>query len=143
MMLNLLRLKRLVSELSLNIKLRLSAINKLKLLKKWKWNFTTNEANKTPLSLGRLTIPDVSESLYDGNMENTKDKLTFYVTFMVSITLCVSVLAMVIAFLLGLWAKEVDNGEIFKMISPAFSTLIGGMIGFLSGIKLNQTEDKK
>jgi hypothetical protein len=76
-------------------------------------------------------------------MENTKEKLTFYVTFMVSITLCISVLAMVTAFLLGLWAKEVDNGEIFKMISPAFSTLIGGMIGFLSGIKLNQSEDDK
>ena len=76
-------------------------------------------------------------------MENTKEKLTFYVTFMVSITLCISVLAMVAAFILGLWAKEVDNGEIFKMISPAFSTLIGGMIGFLSGIKLNQSEDDK
>ena len=76
-------------------------------------------------------------------MENTKEKLTFYVTFMVSITLCISVLAMVTAFLLGLWAKEVDNGEIFKMISPAFSTLIGGMIGFLSGIKLNQDGDDK
>jgi len=37
----------------------------------------------------------------------------------------------------------VDNAEIFKMISPAFSTLIGGMIGFLSGIKLNQDDDKK
>ena len=76
-------------------------------------------------------------------MENTKEKLTFYVTFMVSITLCISVLGMVSAFLLGLWAKEVDNAEIFKMISPAFSTLIGGMIGFLSGIKLNQSEDDK
>jgi hypothetical protein len=29
------------------------------------------------------------------------------------------------------------------MISPAFSTLIGGMIGFLSGIKLMQNEDTK
>jgi hypothetical protein len=29
------------------------------------------------------------------------------------------------------------------MISPAFSTLIGGMIGFLSGIKLNQDDEKK
>jgi hypothetical protein len=74
---------------------------------------------------------------------DTKDKLTFYVTFMVSITLCISVLSMVAAFLLGLWAREVDNAELFKMISPAFSTLIGGMIGFLSGIKLNQSEDKK
>jgi nitrate/nitrite transporter NarK len=75
--------------------------------------------------------------------QNMRDKLTFWVTFMISVTLCFSVLAMVVAFLLGLWAKEVDNGEIFKMISPAFSTLIGGMIGFLSGIKLNQSEEKE
>ena len=60
---------------------------------------------------------------------DTKAKLTLWVTLMVS-------------FMLGLWAKEVDNAEIFKMISPAFSTLIGGMIGFLSGIKLMQNEDK-
>jgi Na+/H+-translocating membrane pyrophosphatase len=74
---------------------------------------------------------------------DTKEKLTLYVTLMVSTTLCISVLAMVAAFILGLWAKEVDNGEIFKMISPAFSTLIGGMIGFLSGIKLMQNEETK
>jgi nitrate/nitrite transporter NarK len=74
---------------------------------------------------------------------DTKEKLTLYVTLMVSTTLCISVLGMVVAFLLGLWAKEVDNAEIFKMISPAFSTLIGGMIGFLSGIKLMQNEDTK
>jgi Na+/H+-translocating membrane pyrophosphatase len=72
-----------------------------------------------------------------------KEKLTLWVTLMVSATLCISVLAMVVAFMLGLWAKEVDNAEIFKMISPAFSTLIGGMIGFLSGIKLMQNEDTK
>jgi uncharacterized membrane protein SirB2 len=77
------------------------------------------------------------------HVPDTKEKLTLYVTLMVSTTLCLSVLAMVIAFMLGLWAKEVDNAEIFKMISPAFSTLIGGMIGFLSGIKLMQNEDNK
>jgi Na+/H+-translocating membrane pyrophosphatase len=76
-------------------------------------------------------------------VRDTKEKLTLYVTLMVSTTLCISVLAMVTAFMLGLWAKEVDNAEIFKMISPAFSTLIGGMIGFLSGIKLMQNEDTK
>jgi len=75
-------------------------------------------------------------------IRDTKEKLTLYVTLMVRTTLCISVLAMVTAFMLGLWAKEVDNAEIFKMISPAFSTLIGGMIGFLSGIKLMQNEDK-
>ena len=76
-------------------------------------------------------------------IRDTKEKLTLYVTLMVSTTLCISVLAMVVSFMLGLWAKEVDNAEIFKMISPAFSTLIGGMIGFLSGIKLMQNEDDK
>ena len=75
-------------------------------------------------------------------MPDTKEKLTLWVTLMVSTTLCISVLAMVVSVMLGLWAKEVDNAEIFKMISPAFSTLIGGMIGFLSGIKLMQNEDK-
>jgi Na+/H+-translocating membrane pyrophosphatase len=73
---------------------------------------------------------------------DTKEKLTLYVTLMVSTTLCICVLAMVIAFLLGLWAKQVDNHEIFKMLSPAFSTLIGGMIGFLSGIKLMADDDR-
>lgn len=72
-----------------------------------------------------------------------KDRLTFWVTMLVSITLCISVIMMVVAFLMGLWAKQVDNHEIFKMLSPAFSTLIGGMIGFLSGIKLQSNEDKK
>jgi uncharacterized membrane protein SirB2 len=86
---------------------------------------------KKPIRTPRKPSPD------------TRDKLTLYVTLMVSTTLCISVLAMVISFMLGLWAKEVDNAEIFKMISPAFSTLIGGMIGFLSGIKLMQNEDKK
>jgi hypothetical protein len=77
------------------------------------------------------------------SMEDTKSKLTFYVTFMVSFTLCLSVLAMVAAFVLGLWAKEVDNAEIFKLISPAFQTIIGGFIGLLAGVKLSHDEDDK
>ena len=85
---------------------------------------------KKPISRPKKSVP------------NTKEKLTLWVTLMVSTTLCLSVLAMVVSFMLGLWAKDVDNAEIFKMISPAFSTLIGGMIGFLSGIKLMQNEDK-
>jgi undecaprenyl pyrophosphate phosphatase UppP len=52
------------------------------------------------------------------------------------------VLAMMVAFVLGLWAKEVDNGEIFKLISPAFQTIIGGFIGLLAGVKLSHDDDK-
>jgi len=75
-------------------------------------------------------------------MDNVKARLTFYVTFMVSFTLCVTVIAMVAAFLLGLWAKEVDNAEIFKLLSPAFQTIIGGFIGLLAGVKLSHDDDK-
>jgi hypothetical protein len=72
-----------------------------------------------------------------------KEKLTFYVTMIVATTLCLCMLAMVGAFLLGLWAKEVDNASIFGLIGPAFQTLCGGLIGFLSGVKLMQSEEKK
>jgi cation transporter-like permease len=73
-------------------------------------------------------------------MEQNPDvvgKLTYSVTLMVASTLCLSVLGMVAAFLLGLWAKEVDNAEIFSMLHPAFQTIIGGFIGLLAGVKLS------
>jgi hypothetical protein len=73
-------------------------------------------------------------------MENSQNKLTFWVTLMVSATLCLSILGMVGAFLVGLWAKEVDNSEIFSMLHPAFQTIIGGFIGLLAGVKLSQNE---
>ena len=73
--------------------------------------------------------------------DNIKARLTFAVTLMVSATLCLSVLAMVSALLIGLWSKEVDNTEIFKLISPAFQTIIGGFIGLLAGVKLSHDED--
>ena len=95
-----------------------NVLNKLEKLKIWKWNSTTNVADKTPSNLDPLKTADDSKSLYEGNMENTistKEKLTLYVTLMVSTTLCLCVLAMVVAFMLGLWAKEVDNAEIFKI----------------------------
>ena len=73
--------------------------------------------------------------------DNIKARLTFAVTLMVSGTLCLTVIGMVAAFLLGLWAKEVDNAEIFKLLSPAFQTIIGGFIGLLAGVKLSHDED--
>ena len=50
------------------------------------------------------------------NSTDLKSRLTFTVTVMVALTLCIAVLGMVTAFLLGLWAKEVDNAE----ISPCY-----------------------
>ena len=85
----------------------------------------------------------VRESVKKGKQmnENIKARLTFAVTLMVSATLCISVLGMVGAFLMGLWSKEVDNSEIFKLLSPAFQTIIGGFIGLLAGVKLSHDED--
>ena len=76
------------------------------------------------------------------NTTDLKSRLTFTVTVMVALTLCIAVLGMVTAFLFGLWAKEVDNAEIFSLLSPAFQTIIGGFIGLLAGVRLSHDEDK-
>lgn len=98
---------------------------------------------KSLLSRDKSTTQPLTSTHKEESMEDVKSKLTFYVTFMVSFTLCLSVLAMMAAFVLGLWAKEVDNAEIFKLLSPAFQTIIGGFIGLLAGVKLSHDENDK
>lgn len=68
-----------------------------------------------------------------------RDKLTFFIMLMVTGTLCVVILAMVAALMFGLYSEKVDNTEIFKLISPAFQTIIGGFIGILAGIKVGRS----
>lgn len=75
-----------------------------------------------------------------------KSKLTFLVTLMVSFTLCLVVVGMVGVLMAGLFEEKVDNAEIFKLISPAFQTIVGGFIGLLAGVKLSHgdtDEDSK
>lgn len=69
-----------------------------------------------------------------------KAKLTFAVTLMVSFTLCIVVMGMVAVLMIGLFDEKVDNAEIFKLISPAFQTIVGGFIGLLAGVKLSHDE---
>ena len=73
-----------------------------------------------------------------------KAKLTFFVTLMVSFTLCVVIIGMVAVLMAGLFDPLIDNAEIFKLISPAFQTIVGGFIGLLAGVKLShgETEEK-
>ena len=66
-----------------------------------------------------------------------KAKLTFFVTLMVSFTLCVVIIGMVAVLMAGLFDPLVDNAEVFKLISPAFQTIVGGFIGLLAGVKLS------
>ena len=72
-----------------------------------------------------------------------KEKLTFVVTTLVTMTLCIVVLIMVMTLMVGLFDEKVDNGEIFKLIAPAFQTIIGGFIGLLAGVKLKSNDEDK
>ena len=76
-------------------------------------------------------------------MEQTlRGKLTYTVTLMVATTLCVVVCSMVFTLMIGLFDENVDNTEIFKLISPAFQTVVGGFIGLLAGIKLSHDDEE-
>jgi uncharacterized membrane protein len=70
-----------------------------------------------------------------------KARLTFYVTLMVSATLCLVIFAMVATLMMGLFDQRIDNTEIFKLISPAFQTVVGGFIGLLAGVKLSHDDE--
>jgi hypothetical protein len=72
-----------------------------------------------------------------------KAKLTFWVTLLVSITLCIILLSMVGALLAGLFMPNhvVDNKDIFPILAPAFSTIVGGFIGLLAGVKLSHDDE--
>ena len=67
---------------------------------------------------------------------DAKDKLIYWVTMMVTATLCSVVVVLIGALVHGLFVKEVDNTKIFEIIGPAFQTIIGGLIGWLSGLKV-------
>lgn len=64
---------------------------------------------------------------------------------MMAYTLCFVILAMTISLLGGLFMPNsvVDNKDIFPIIAPAFSTIIGGFIGWLAAIKLNNATEEK
>jgi uncharacterized membrane protein len=71
-----------------------------------------------------------------------KDRLIYMVTLMVTATLCAVVVALIGALIHGLFVKEVDNTKIFEVIGPAFQTIIGGLIGWLSGLKVGSHMDE-
>jgi hypothetical protein len=48
---------------------------------------------------------------------------------------------MVATLMMGLFNDKVDNSEIFKLISPAFQTVVGGFIGLLAGVKLSHDDE--
>jgi H+/Cl- antiporter ClcA len=75
-------------------------------------------------------------------MMDAKDRLIYWVTMMVTATLCSVVVVLIGALVHGLFVKEVDNTKIFEIIGPAFQTIVGGLIGWLSGLKVGSHMDE-
>lgn len=71
-----------------------------------------------------------------------EEKLGSWVTMTVTITLCVVVVGMVGAMLIGLFDNDISNDKIFEAITPAFQTIIGGFIGLITGIKLGRDDQE-
>jgi ABC-type transporter Mla maintaining outer membrane lipid asymmetry permease subunit MlaE len=72
---------------------------------------------------------------------NKDARLGSWVTMTVTLTLCVVVIGMVGAMLVGLFDNDVSNDKIFEAITPAFQTIIGGFIGLITGIKLGHDDN--
>ena len=71
-----------------------------------------------------------------------KSNLSQWVTMTVTTTLCIVVVSMVGAMLIGLFDNDVNNDKIFEVITPAFQTIIGGFIGLITGIKLGNDDNE-
>jgi hypothetical protein len=72
----------------------------------------------------------------------SKENVGGFVTVCVTVTLCVVIIGMVGALLLGLFDRNLDNSKIFEAITPAFQTIIGGFIGLITGIKIGHDDAK-
>ena len=72
----------------------------------------------------------------------SKENVGGFVTVCVTVTLCIVIIGMVGALLLGLFDKNLDNSKIFEAITPAFQTIIGGFIGLITGIKIGHDDAK-
>ena len=71
-------------------------------------------------------------------MEN---KLTSWVTLLVTITLCVVVVGMVGTLLAAILDPQIPNDPILAIIAPAFNMIIGGFIGLITGIHMAKEEN--
>jgi len=60
------------------------------------------------------------------------------ITLVCCLTLSMVMIATVAVVLVGLFDPLVDNAEIFKMITPAFNTIVGAFVGTIAGIKIGK-----
>jgi hypothetical protein len=58
-------------------------------------------------------------------------------------TLALVMLAMVFTLLMGLFDEQVNNDKIFDVLSPAFSTIVGALVGLLGGLRLARASEER
>ena len=67
-------------------------------------------------------------------------KVSDIVTIACCTSLAVVMLATTAVSLAGFFDHRVDNLEIFKMLGPAFNTIVGAFVGTIAGIKLGRDD---
>jgi UDP-N-acetylmuramyl pentapeptide phosphotransferase/UDP-N-acetylglucosamine-1-phosphate transferase len=70
-----------------------------------------------------------------------RDRLTGWVTMICAMSMSLVLVGMVLAMTVGLFDDRVDNVEIFKMLGPAFNTIVGGFIGLVTGIRIASKDE--
>ena len=74
-----------------------------------------------------------------------KEQVIFEIAKMIARTLAFVMVAMTVTLLGAMFMPNsvVDNKDIFPIIAPAFSTIVGGFIGWLAAIKMNGSDEEK
>jgi hypothetical protein len=72
-------------------------------------------------------------------------KEVVHLATVITYTLAFILLTMTLTLLGGLFMPNavIDNKDIFPIIAPAYSTVIGGFIGWLAAIKINSVMETK
>lgn len=69
-----------------------------------------------------------------------KNSLTDWILKITVSTLAFICISVVAVLLFAFFDDRVNNDEIFKMLGPAFNTVIGAFVGLLGGISINSKE---
>jgi hypothetical protein len=57
--------------------------------------------------------------------------------------LAMVMLAMVFVLLFGLFDEKVNNDKVFEVLGPAFSTIVGALVGLLGGLRLGRASEDR
>ena len=67
-------------------------------------------------------------------------KVNDLILLVVIATLALTLTSVIFVLLAGLFQHVVDNTEIFKILGPAFQTIVGAFVGVLGGRAMKQND---